>query len=215
MTIKLYSGPLSMFGRKAEIACAEKGIDVEVEMVPFSLATFYEPKHPEVARINPKGQVPVLVDGGLELYDSTQIFEYLEDRFPEPALWPREPDERARARQAELGSDEVFFPNVIQLMPHLSQGAEAAAKAAESIKSYYAAQEALLAHRGYLWRDFSYADIAFYMASLFAAFLGRPWGEGHPNLDAWKARMLERPPVAKAAGGVADYLASQGISFTP
>jgi glutathione S-transferase len=86
--MKLYSGPLSMFGAKAEIALGEKGIAFELEMVPFEMKTLYQPKHPEVARINPKRQVPVLVDGDLEIFDSTQIFEYLETIRPAPALWP-------------------------------------------------------------------------------------------------------------------------------
>jgi glutathione S-transferase len=80
--MKLYSGPLSMFGAKVEIAAREKGLDFELVMVPFEMKTLYEPKHPEVSRINPKRQVPVLVDddpgGALELFDSTQIFEHFE-----------------------------------------------------------------------------------------------------------------------------------------
>ena len=92
--LTLYSGPLSMFGAKAEIALREKGQKFELVMVPFVKGDRYEPKHPEVLRINPKGQVPVLVhagpeEGAVELFDSTQIFEYLEDAFPEPPLWPR------------------------------------------------------------------------------------------------------------------------------
>ena len=86
--IKLYSGPLSMFGAKVEIALREKGADFDLEMVAFSQARGYDPRHPEVLRVNPKRQVPVLIDDGLELYDSTQIFEYCEDRWPSPALWP-------------------------------------------------------------------------------------------------------------------------------
>ena len=77
--VRLYSGPLSMFGAKAQIATIEKGLDVELVMVPFDMDRLYEPKHPEVVRINPKRQVPVLVLGDLELFDSTQIFEFLED----------------------------------------------------------------------------------------------------------------------------------------
>src|SRR6266849_7479564 len=90
--MRLYSGPLSMFGAKAEIAALEKGLDVELIMVPFEMKTLYQPKHPEVLRINPKRQVPVLIDNGpggdLEIFDSTQIFEYFETIKPEPALWP-------------------------------------------------------------------------------------------------------------------------------
>ncbi len=69
----LYSGPLSMFGAKVQIAALEKGLDFELVMVPFDSVRGYEPKHPEVLRINPKRQVPVLVDGDLEIFDSSQI----------------------------------------------------------------------------------------------------------------------------------------------
>ena len=98
----LYSGPLSMFGAKAQIAALEKGIDVELIMVPFEMRALYQPKHPEVIRVNPKQQVPVLVHGDLEIFDSTQIFEYFEDLKPEPPLWPRDWRMRARARNRNM-----------------------------------------------------------------------------------------------------------------
>ena len=62
--IRLYTGPLSMFGAKAEIALLEKGLAFERIAVPFDKDDRYAPKHPEVLRVNPKGQVPVLVHGG-------------------------------------------------------------------------------------------------------------------------------------------------------
>jgi len=42
--MKLYSGPLSMFGAKAEIAALEKGLDFELIMVPFEMKTLYQPR---------------------------------------------------------------------------------------------------------------------------------------------------------------------------
>src|SRR5262245_3274231 len=114
--IRLFSGPLSMFGAKAQIAAREKGMDFELVMVPFDMERLYEPKHPEVVRINPKRQVPVLIHGDLEIFDSTQIFEYLEDLRPSPALWPADVAARAQARLLELKSDEGYFPHIIRLM---------------------------------------------------------------------------------------------------
>ena len=67
--MRLFSAALSMFGAKV--------IDFELVMVPFTQQEGYTPKHPEVLRINPKRQVPVLIDGDVEIFDSTQIFEYL------------------------------------------------------------------------------------------------------------------------------------------
>ena len=214
--MKLYSGPLSMFSAKAEIALAEKGLAYERIVVGFSLRDFYEPKHPEVLRINPKAQVPVLVDGDVEIYDSTQIFEYLEDTRPEPALWPADPAARARARLAELSSDEVFFPHAVTLIPRGDAADKTARSAARSaIFDYYAAREADLADRAFLAGDFSYADIAFFMAQFFASFLGAAWGEEHPNLSAWRARMMSRESVSTAARERAAYLESNGIKPPP
>ena len=81
----LYSGPLSMYGAKAQIAALEKELPVRLVMVPFTVDHRYEPKHPEILRVNPKGQVPVLIHDGVEIFDSTQIFEYFEHLQPQRA----------------------------------------------------------------------------------------------------------------------------------
>src|SRR5260221_4348819 len=166
--MKLYSGPLSMFGAKAEIAAREKGLDFELVMVPFEMKTLYQPKHPEVLRINPKRQVPVVIDGDLEIFDSTQIFEYFETLKPEPALWPAEPKTRARARLLEHKSDEVYFPPVVRLMGlQAAPDDPAAVEARGAALAFYDAMEKELAGKEWLAGGYSYADIAFYMAQLF------------------------------------------------
>src|SRR5262250_1630346 len=114
--MKLYSGPLSLFSRKVEIALREKGLAFDREMVAFTQAKGYQPKHPAVLAANPKRQVPVLIDGDLTLFDSTLIFEYLEDAYPATPLFPREAKDRARCRLLELTADEIILPLVVRLM---------------------------------------------------------------------------------------------------
>jgi glutathione S-transferase len=207
----LYSGPLSMFGAKAQIAALEKGLDFELVMVPFGFEKLYAPKHPEVLRVNPKKQVPVLVDGDLALFDSTQIFEYLEDLQPQPALWPADVRERARARLLEHKSDEVYFPQIIRLMGLQSQLQEEPARAAiAATRQYCLDMEAQLAGRQWLAGSYGFADIAFYMATLFGERLGAPLTSDMPRLLAWRDRMTARPPVARVAGAMGRYLASVG-----
>ncbi|MDJ1158790.1 glutathione S-transferase family protein [Chelatococcus sp. SYSU_G07232] len=209
--MRLYSGPLSMFGAKVEIAALEKGLDVEVVMVPFDMTNLYEPKHPEVLRINPKRQVPVLVHGDLEIFDSTQIVEYFEDLQPEPALWPAAPAERARARLLELKSDEVFFPPVIRLMGLQETPDDPAAVAARAaVAACYKEMEAMLAGRDHVAGSYSHADIAFYMAQLFAARMGAPMTAATPGLLAWRERVTARPAVRAVVGRMAAFLASVG-----
>lgn len=211
MTVTLYSGLLSMFGAKAEIALREKGLDFHLVMVPFDMARLYEPKHPEVIRINPKRQVPVLIDGAVEIFDSTQIFEYLEHLCPQPALWPAAPADRARARLLEHRSDEVYFPPIIRLMSLQDRLGEPAAVAAiEAARAASAHFERAIGEGPFLAGAFSYADIAFVMAQLFGERMGVPLTEETPRLLAWRHRMLSRPTVRAVVAPMLDYLRGQG-----
>lgn len=214
--MRLYSGPLSMFGAKAQIALLEKGLDFELVMVPFDMQRLYEPKHPDVLHINPKRQVPVLVDGDLEIFDSTQIFEYLEDAYPQPALWPHGVRDRARARLLELQADEVYFPHIIRLMGLPDRPADPAAIAARELAArFYGQMDAVLADRDYLAGDFSYADIAFYMAQTFGERMGAPVPEDTKRLLAWRDRLSRRPPVRHVMTAMADFLRLQGRTLPP
>jgi glutathione S-transferase len=112
----LYVGPLSLFSRKVEIALREKGLSYERVLVPFTQDAGYQPKHPMVLSANPKRQVPVLIEGDLPLFDSTVIFEYLEDAYPTPPLYPREARARAKCRLLELEADEILFAPVRNLL---------------------------------------------------------------------------------------------------
>ena len=194
-----------MFGAKAEIAAREKGLDFELVMVPFEMKVLYEPKHPEVLRINPKRQVPVLIDDGLELFDSTQIFEYFETLKPDPALWPADLKTRARARLLEHKSDEVYFPHVVRLMSD-----PRAPGAHDATGRFYDEMERTLDGQPWLAGSYSYADIAFYMAQLFGERMGTPMSDAHPRLKAWRERMGERPAVRQVAGAMGRYLLSIG-----
>lgn len=209
--IVLYSGPLSMFGAKAEIALREKGVPFELVMVPFAAGDRYDPMHPEVLRINPKRQVPVLVHDGLEVFDSTLIFEYLEDAFPEPALWPKDAVPRAQARLLELKSDEIVFTNIVRLFgledtPQHPVAVDAVAKAYR----HYAELDANLAGRDFIAGAFSYADIALFMAQFYGERKGAMMNETTPRLLGWRTRVLARPAVRTVIGRMGAWLTSQG-----
>ena len=209
--ITLYSGPLSMFGAKAQIAAQEKGLDFDLVMVAYDSALGYSPRHPEVLRINPKRQVPVLVHGDLEIFDSTQIFEYLEDLRPEPALWPRDSGSRARARRLELEADEVYFPHIIRLMGLQQKlGDDLALTSIAAAGAYYGEMEKLLTANSWLAGSYSFADIAFYMAALFGERQGALLSEATPKLLDWRDRMTRRPAVRPVVSAMADWLQAAG-----
>jgi glutathione S-transferase len=207
----LYSGPLSMFGAKTQIAALEKGLDFDLVMVPYSSEYGYSPTHAEVLRVNPKRQVPVLVHGDLDIFDSTQIFEYLEDLQPTPALWPRDVRDRANARRLEHQSDEVYFPHIIRLMGlQKDLGNPVAAASIESATSYYVKMESALSANPWLAGSFSFADIAFYMAALFGERQGAPITSATPRLLEWRTRMTRRPAVRAVVGAMASWLKAAG-----
>ena len=210
--IQLYSGPLSLFTAKIRIALAEKGVEYERVDVPFTRADGYSPKHPKVLELNPKGQVPVLVDGDLVLWDSTVIFEYLEERYPTPPLMPGDVAGRARCRMLELHADEVFFGHVWTLIEELFYAGgnrERAEKAKQGLAAEYAKLDAMLATRDWIGGDdLTTADITYRLASLFAATLTAPPPTELPALSAWLERIDARPSVAKEIEGLVAAVAS-------
>ena len=209
--MRIFSGPLSMFGAKVQIAALEKGLAFDLVMVPFGADHRYGPRHPEVLQINPKRQVPVLQHGDVEIFDSTQIFEYLEDLQPQPALWPEERAARARARLIEHKSDEVYFPHIIRLMGLQKTPDDPLAVASrDGARRFYEEMERTLAGGEFLVGSYSFGDIAFYMAQFFGHRMGAPMTEVTPGLLRWRARVTSRPAVQQVIRPMAAYLASEG-----
>src|SRR5262245_1731671 len=93
--MKLWSGVLSPFSTKVRIALAEKGLEYEMLQIPWTRQTLWGPKPPEFLAVSPHGKVPVLIDGEATVYDATVIAEYLEDRYPDPSLFPADAVARA------------------------------------------------------------------------------------------------------------------------
>lgn len=219
--ITLYSGPLSLFARKVEIALREKGLAFERIMVPFNQTTGYDPKHPEVVALNPKRQVPVLNDDGIVLYDSTIILEYLEDAYPEPPLLPVCPGARARCRLDELYADEIMLQALRPLMyrtsPPASDQTRRLAQAADALIAeralthHYAVLEDRLAGRDFFGDAVSTADIALFMSVLFSLRLGGPSLSPFDGLSRWFERLKLRPAFTQAAVEIAE--ADRRLSF--
>lgn len=210
-SMTLYSGPLSMFGAKVQIAALEKALEFELVMVPYTSAQGYSPKHPDVLRINSKGQVPVLTHGSVEIFDSTQIFEYLEDLRPHPPLWPRDIALRARARRLEHQSDEVYFPHIIRLMGVKDRTNDPAALTSIAAAARYCEDmERTLGAEDWFAGDYSYADIAFFMATLFGERHGVPITAATPRLLDWRERMTQRPAVRTVVKAMAEWLKAAG-----
>ena len=219
--IRILTGPMSVFGAKAVIAAHEKQLDFETVMVPFSLRDGYAPKPPEVLQGNPKGQIPVLLHDGLVLFDSTQIFEYLEDRWPRPSLWPSAPGARALARQAELLADEVLFPRVLALMGLRRSGADAKAcgPAVMAIGEMQRDLDRRLAGRDWLAGPYGYADIATFCVLLMASALGADPGADPEaemaSLAAWRDRVAARPAVTRTVAPMAAFMAANRLALPP
>jgi glutathione S-transferase len=159
--------------------------------------------------INPKGQVPVLIDDDLSLYDSTLILEYLEDPNPEPPLYPLDIKERARCRQLEAAADEIFFPNVWELIAEVFYKSDPAQrdgarieKAQAALRGQYEQLDRLLDGREFLCRQFTVADIGYFLTTMFATSLGAAPSDAHPNVLAWSARVGSRPSVGREVEGM-------------
>src|SRR4029453_19539745 len=101
----LYDAAPCPYRARPRIVLAEKGLPYETVVVDLDdrPAWIYEK--------NPLGKVPVLEEGEFVLPESVVINEYLEERYPEPALWPADPAERAVGRLLVHRFDELCRPH--------------------------------------------------------------------------------------------------------
>ncbi|HEU4401921.1 MAG TPA: glutathione S-transferase family protein [Candidatus Polarisedimenticolia bacterium] len=105
--LTLHSFDRSPFGWKVRIVLAEKKV-AHKTVVPEN-----KNEDPAFARLNPFRLTPVLELGnGRTLYESTVIAEYLEEAYPDPAMLPRDPYERARIRLLEDTTDQYVYPTI-------------------------------------------------------------------------------------------------------
>jgi glutathione S-transferase len=201
--MKLYYSPLSMFSAKTRIALYEKGIAHETRLINWSPATGWI-KPEELPRLNPKAQIPVLVDGDAVIYDSTIILEYLEERFPKPPLFPAGLVERARCRMLEDLGDTLIAPNLGVLVNEVfkkpdpsTRDRAAVARVKAELTRQYQRLDSELGTREYLCGEFSIADISCFSPMNIAALMeGAPQPECE-RLASWMERMRNRPSVAR------------------
>ena len=92
MAIKVYGVSISNYFSTAKAALVEKNVEFE------EVATFPSDK-PDVLASSPMGKVPYIEVDGKSLSETNVIFDYLEDCYPEPALYPADPWDRAKAKE--------------------------------------------------------------------------------------------------------------------
>ncbi len=93
--ITLYDFQGSPCARRVRIVLLEKGLGWQTRIVDL---TRMEQKRPAYLKLNPNGLVPTLVHGDRVIYESNVITEYLDQIFPEPPIYPRDPWQRAQAK---------------------------------------------------------------------------------------------------------------------
>jgi glutathione S-transferase len=194
---------LSPYVRKVLVCLDLKGVSYEIDpIVPFY-------GNDEFARLSPVRRIPVLIDDAVTLSDSTVICEYLEERYPEPSLFPQGPARRARARWLEEFADsrmgEVFiwhFYNQLVIKKYVwgeAPDEEVLRKAREEeIPQALDYLERELPPAGFLFGAVTVADIAlatFFRNAAFARFSvdAQRW----PVTAAYIAQLLDLPSFTK------------------
>ena len=205
MTLKLYAHPFSNNAMRAQLYLDEKGLPYEYVTVDLFKG---EHKQPAYLAINPRGQVPCIVDGDITVYESVAIVQYLAQRYPEAglALGISEPEFGAWLDWLHFGEAALTFPLAIVLRyTRLEPGR--ADQVAEDYGRWFGARlrrvEAGLEGRDWLCADrFTGADISVGFALLLADFLGSAPRFG-PNVTAYWQRLQARPgfQAAKRAQG--------------
>jgi glutathione S-transferase len=181
--ITLYDADRCPFCARVRIVLAEKGIEYETVQVDL------DDRPSWIYEKNPLGKVPVLEEDTFVLPESAVINEYLEERYPEPALWPEDPGERSLGRLLVFRFDELSRPYYA-----LRRGEDGAA---DRFGAALARLDAVLQEQPYLsGREFGLAD-AGYVPWIVRA---RDKLDVDPGsfgaLSDWLRRLTERPSIA-------------------
>jgi len=203
MPFKILGANVSPFVRKTRAFCAEKGIAYTLEQVnPAAPPEGWREK-------SPLGKIPVLEHDGKYVNDSSVICEYLERVRPEPALYPKEPYDYARALWLEEFMDGGIVPHAgpnvfrpLALMPVLTRKDPDAAAIANAQKVFDEQLAPLLQyldaqlgnHEFFVGNTLTIADIA--VASPFVNLRHAGFGADPaqtPKLAAFVERMHARP----------------------
>ncbi len=111
--LKFYYHPLSPIARRVWIMLLEKQIPHQPILVDLAAR---ENLKPEFLEINPFHHVPAIVDGELRVIESIAIMDYLELRYPSPALIPNDPIAIAKMRMVQMITMNELMPNFIPII---------------------------------------------------------------------------------------------------
>jgi glutathione S-transferase len=205
----------STHASKTKVTLEEKGVKYRIENLPTG--NLWK-KPPEMLARHPLGKVPYLENDGRTLFDSTVIGEYLEERYPKPALMPTDIIARARVREAENFVDEAMLIGSIPLiwMPYWSDPAKRDGAAMEHGREMLRKRdlpylEKLLGESGdgFLCGEFSIADTPM-MAVAMVLEVDKIALADFPRIEKYLNRLRARPSyraispstkVADAAAG--------------
>jgi glutathione S-transferase len=181
--LTLYDADRCPYCARVRIVLAEKEVPYETVVVDL------EDRPAWIYEKNPLGKVPVLEEGDFILPESAVINEYLEERYPEPPLWPSDPAERAAGRLLIHRFDELSRPYYA-----LRRGEESAR---QRLDEELGRLDSLLAGPPFLTgSEFGLADVAYLPWILRAETMLGVDLDAHPALADWVERTRDRPSVA-------------------
>ncbi len=202
---KLYALAYSPTSQRVFGTLAHKGVDYD--MVEVDITKKERPA--EFNAISPFGKVPVLAHDGRNLIESTVICEYVDEVWPEPAMMPSDPKERAYARRWIVFINRVIADRDGEFV-HIERERDKKVAICQRIFPDLAIMDQELAGNDgfFLGADLSLVDVAI---APFARILGM-WSElsgdsqfaGYGNLHAYLDRLQAHPVLAEAVYNIPD-----------
>ena len=197
MSIKLYDYTTSPNCQRVKVVLEEKKLPYEI--VPVDLPK-KEQKKPEFLKLNPYGKVPVIADGETVLYESCLINEYLEEKYPERPLMPKDPAKKAKIRiLIDFGMNHLDAPyrkvRIEMAKEEKEQNQQAVEEGTRELKDLLKRFEQELGDQPYLAGDFSLVDAALIPRLNRLAQWGFLSDPALSGLSQWHNRMKERPSV--------------------
>lgn len=198
--VRLYSIAVCPFAQRTRILLKLKGVPFQLTEIDIT-----KPRPDWFLKLNPLGQVPVIEHRDIVLNESSVINEYLEEIFPQPAVFPSSPYRKARCRILIDYCNHEFVPAMYRLLMNQERSKDCGLTD-KALGTWRWTNDFLLRHNSdgvYLFDEdgFGIAELSFapffmrYCLNEYYRYFQLPDGEAYARVRKWRDALLRHPLV--------------------
>ncbi|MBW4431181.1 MAG: glutathione S-transferase family protein [Pelatocladus maniniholoensis HA4357-MV3] len=198
--LKFYYNPRSPMARRVWRTLLEK----EIAFEPILMKLDGDQLQPDYLELNPFHHIPVIVDDNFRMLESLAILDYLETKYPQPRLLPKNAEAVATVRMVQMVSTNELLPKMVALIFE-TEDSPKFIQAKQHLDTVFKFLMTTLGNNSFFGGEqLSLADIVLGTDISLFPKLGMNFSN-YPNLNDWFERLMQRPAWQKTELSQEDF----------